>query len=57
MIEIKSFFTGWHKTDKETARRFCRHMIQGAVAIPQNKKAQWIEGKYLRGITVAELFR
>ena len=56
MIEIKAFFSGWKEADKTTARKFCAHMINGATAIPQNKKAEWLEGKHLRGITVAELF-
>jgi hypothetical protein len=30
--------------------------MKGATAIPRSKKAEWMEEKHLRGITVAELF-
>jgi hypothetical protein len=57
MIEVRAYFSGWHEVDKETAKRFCKHMIKGSIAVPQDKKVQWLEENYLRGITVAELFK
>ena len=56
MIQIKAWFGDWAEVDKEQARKFCKSMMKGATAIPQNKKAEWLEEKHLRGITVAELF-
>jgi len=56
MIEVRAYFSGWHEVDKETAKRFCKRMMKGSIAVPQDKKVQWLEENYLRGITVAELF-
>ena len=57
MIEIKAFFGGWHPCSVELARDFVRSMMAGAAAIPETKKAAWMESKHLRGTTVAELFQ
>lgn len=57
MIEIKAFYGGWHPCSVELARDFAKSMMAGAAAIPEGKKAAWIEREHLRGATVEELFR
>ena len=57
MIEIKSNFTDWHEVGAEQARRFVEHRMSGMTAIPDDRKAEYIEAHNLRGITVAELLK
>lgn len=56
MIQIKAFFGDWKSADKDHAKRFVKHMIQGMVAVSDySERARIIEQKHLRGIAVAEL--
>lgn len=57
MIEIKSFFGDWQEVSQEKAMDYIRHMMQGITTTSDpSKKAEFIDGKHLRGITVEELF-
>lgn len=55
MIEIKSFFQDWKEVDKEQAKKFIKHIKSGIHNIPESKKDEFIEKRYLRGISVKEL--
>ena len=54
-IEIKSWFSDWHETSLEQARRFVLSLMDGMTAVPQEQKAAFVETRYLRGITVSAL--
>ena len=52
MIEIKSYFTDWHEVDKETAKKYVMNRLKN---MTYSKKIDYINKKFLRGITVEEL--
>lgn len=54
-ILIKTHFTNWHKVSKEQAKEYIRFMHKRIVAIKESDKADYINQKYLQGITVQEL--
>ncbi len=56
-IEIKSLFGDWHETSPEQARKFVRHLMDGITAVPQEQKSDFIEARYLRGISVSDLMK
>ena len=55
MIEIKAHFSGWHEVDIETARRFVRHMYNGMLAMPIERRAAYIDEKHIRGCKTQDL--
>ena len=54
-IEIKTHFGGWREVDEEIAKKLVNNLMNGITAIPENKKAAYIEEHHLRGVTVEEL--
>ena len=56
-IQIKSHFGDWKTVSKEQAKDFVKTMMKGMNAVPEAKKAEIIEEKHLRGITVKELLK
>ena len=58
MIKIKAWYGDWKEVDKESAKRFIKHFIEGIVTTSDaNKKIEMVEGKHLQGITVRELLK
>ena len=57
MIEIRHFFTDWHEVTRERAQKFVAYIIPQMTALSITGKIEFIESKWLRGITVAELFQ
>lgn len=57
MIEIKSFFQDWKEVDEKQAKIFIQHIKSGIHNIPENEKDEFIEKRYLRGISVKELLK
>lgn len=56
IIEIRHFFTDWHEVTRERAQKFVAYIIPHMIALPHDEKIEFIERKWLKGITVAELF-
>ncbi len=58
MIRVRGFFSNWKEVDREQAKRFVIHHLNGIITTGDpEKKAAMIEGKYLQGITVKELLQ
>ena len=56
-IEIRSFFSDWHKVDKQTAINYIKWVIESTTGMKGEKLIKFIEEKRLRGITVEELLK
>lgn len=50
MIEIRTFFDGWVKVDKEHATSYARKIWQKATAIKEEERVDYIN-KRVRGIS------
>jgi hypothetical protein len=55
MVEVRAFFSGWHKVTIQQAKKFVKHLLDNANAIKENEKENYINKNHLRGITVKEL--
>lgn len=55
MIELKSFFTGWHEVTPSQARKYVNTFISGATGMTYAEKIDYLNENCLRGTTVAEL--
>lgn len=56
-IKVKFIFGDWKEVSEEQARRFVNHVLNGAVAIPINERAEYINRNMLMGCTVSELMQ
>lgn len=55
MIKVKAIFSGWHEVTQEQAKRWARHMYNGATCSHENKIL--FLDKRISGITVEELLK
>ena len=55
MIEIKSLFTDWHETDRETAKKYVAFLMKNIVNMREDKREEYINNNRIRGIKVEEL--
>ena len=54
-VWIRGVYVGWHEVDRGKAAGYVRRRMDGMTAIPREKRAEHVDGRYLRGCTVAEL--
>lgn len=54
-VWIRGIYVGWREVDKDKAAGYIRHKMEGMTAMPKEKRADYINGRFLRGCTVAEL--
>lgn len=54
-IEIKSHFSEWHPTDRETARAYVLFLLRNMAGVRDSQKRDYIQRYKLRGATVDEI--
>jgi len=54
MVEIRSFYSDWHKVTIEQAYRFYRTWAAGATAIPDYNKVEYFNRVFIRGGMITE---
>ena len=55
-IEYRWFLSDWKEVDAAYARKFFKEKLSQIVAMNETDAIAFIESKYLRGITIKELF-
>ena len=55
MIYIKAWYADWRQVSHETAKHFVEYMLMNMPAVKESDRANVINEKHLRGITVEEL--
>ena len=56
MVEIKTFYKDWQIVSRKQAVKFVKTMLNGMQAIRAENKADYINKRHLRGITLEKLF-
>lgn len=54
VIQIKTYFNGWHEVSKETALKFARGLYEGIMTMNNKEKVTYINCNKLRGIAFTE---